>query len=414
MRRNRRDAPEWQEPAKREAIEVQLQLITPMFGGGYTTREVDAVMPIRPAAIRGHLRFWWRATAGAQYSNAKDLYKAETEIWGGAAVKNEAAPGKVAIQTEVINGGSNAPYDQIAPKATPKDGPLHGYFLFPFQKQQGDKSAAVGRQDVSFRVRLLLDSSLSETQKREIQNALKAWIAFGGVGARTRRGCGALQAIGTNAHEWLPPSEPEPLKAWIRQLLPSQVVERPAALPSLYWSKGGTARISGDAIAVWRELGRFWARFRKGHYPEHYQPMKGAKWRDYRGVLCRLQQQRDTLHLAKPFLGLPIIYQKIGNQRRSDFVGTLEPEHSGRMASPVILKPMALAKGGVAGLILVLNAHRPERISVNNQAYRLMPPAPDEPVLKALKTSDVLDAVLKAAESEFQNRFTAFRIGGEA
>jgi hypothetical protein len=84
------------------------------------------------------------------------------------------------------------------------------------------------------------------------------------------------------------------------------------------------------------------------------------------------------------------------------------------MASPVILKPMALAKGGVAGLILVLNAHRPERISVNNQAYRLMPPAPDEPVLKALKTSDVLDAVLKAAESEFQNRFTAFRIGGEA
>ncbi|GIV10791.1 MAG: hypothetical protein KatS3mg020_0282 [Fimbriimonadales bacterium] len=132
MRRSVIEAPTWHEPAKREAIELELQLITPMFGGGYKTREVDLVMPIRPAAIRGHLRFWWRATAGAQYASAEELYKAETAIWGGAAVKNEAAVGKVAIQTEIVHAGDKAPYNTIAPKATPKTGAAPWLFSVSF------------------------------------------------------------------------------------------------------------------------------------------------------------------------------------------------------------------------------------------------------------------------------------------
>lgn len=413
MRRDSRTAPSWQEPTKREAIEVQLQLITPMFGGGYKTREVDPLMPIRPAAIRGHLRFWWRATAGAQYTNAGELYKAETAIWGGAAVKDEAAVGKVAIQTEMINEGNEAPYARVAPKATPREGPLHGYFLFPFQAQQDGTPAAVGRENVSFRVRVLLDSSLSEAQKREVQNALKAWIAFGGVGARTRRGCGALRATGSSANEWLPPASPEQLGAWLRQLLPNQVVKQPAVLPSLQGARLGFVQNIGDATAVWRELGRFWARFRKGHFKEAYQPMKGAKWRDYRQVLCHLKQQGDTLRLAKPFLGLPIIYQEIRGARNLCFVGTLEPVNSGRMASPVILKPVALARGGTVGLILILNAKRPERITVNKRQYRLSLPDKNEPVLKDLQVSDVLEAVNAAAALHFSGKFKSFAIGGE-
>ena len=86
------DLPEWREPAKRETIELELRLITPMFGGGYKAREVDPLQPIRPAAIRGHLRFWWRATAGARYTSVADLHKAETELWGGASKSGRANP----------------------------------------------------------------------------------------------------------------------------------------------------------------------------------------------------------------------------------------------------------------------------------------------------------------------------------
>jgi CRISPR-associated protein Cmr1 len=76
-----------------------------MFGGGYKAREVDPLLPIRPAAIRGHLRFWWRATAGARYSSVADLHKAETELWGGASTKDNPAVGKVAIQVQILSAG---------------------------------------------------------------------------------------------------------------------------------------------------------------------------------------------------------------------------------------------------------------------------------------------------------------------
>jgi CRISPR type III-B/RAMP module RAMP protein Cmr1 len=108
----------WQE--KRETIKLELQLITPMFGGGYKAREVDTVQPIRPAAIRGHLRFWWRATAGAQFGRVDDphkavteLYKVETELWGGASKKDNPAVGKVAIQVQTRSPGEKVLYNQV-------------------------------------------------------------------------------------------------------------------------------------------------------------------------------------------------------------------------------------------------------------------------------------------------------------
>ncbi|MCX7926419.1 MAG: type III-B CRISPR module RAMP protein Cmr1 [Fimbriimonadales bacterium] len=411
MRRDFRAAPSWQEPEKREAIEVQLRLITPMFGGGYKSREVDPFMPIRPAAIRGHLRFWWRATAGAQYASAAELYKAETAIWGGAALKEQAAYGRVAIEVFVERQGTPAPYADIAPKATPKEGPLHGYFLFPFQAQQDGTPAAVGRKDAVFRLRLLLDSTLTEVQKTEIRNALKAWIAFGGVGARTRRGCGALKVVGNNATEWLPPETPQKMGEWLRGLLPKQTATQPIALPTLAGVRCGIARGGHDATSVWRELGRFWARFRKGHFKEPYQPMKGAKWGDYRQVLCRLNAQQPPLQLAKPFLGLPIIYQRIKDAKNLCFVGSIEPVDSGRMASPVILKPVALSGGQIVGLIAVLPAQPPRHIQIKQEGkeqarqYAVRFPEKD-PVLKELEARGVAAAVMRASELHFGGQWT--------
>jgi CRISPR-associated protein Cmr1 len=327
--------PNWQAPKKRETIELELRLITPMFGGGYKAREVDPLQPIRPAAIRGHLRFWWRATAGARYASVADLHKAETELWGGASTKDNPAVGKVAIQVQILSAGEETPYSQIAPPSKPKDGPLHGYFLFPFQEQKKQNiPAAVGRRQVSFQLRLTLDASLSEAQRAEVRTALKAWIAFGGVGARTRRGCGALTVVGANANQWLPPTRG--LAEWLE-------MPRDAASDHDWTTLAGARGIvvpTASPEEAWRELGQFWARFRKGHFAQAYSPMSGGKWRDYRQVLCQLRSQGNTLRLAKPFLGLPIVYQKFGKQ--TPFTGTLEPAESGRMASPVILKPIAL------------------------------------------------------------------------
>jgi CRISPR-associated protein Cmr1 len=392
--------PEWQEPAKRETIELELRLITPMFGGGYKAREVDPLQPIRPAAIRGHLRFWWRATAGARYASVADLHKAETELWGGASTKDNPAVGKVALQVHILSAGEKASYSQVAPPSKPKDGPLHGYFLFPFQEQKKQNiPAAVGRRQVSFQLRLTLDASLSEAQRAEVRTALKAWIAFGGVGARTRRGCGALTVVGANANQWLPPTQG--LAEWLE-------MPRDAASDHDWTTLAGARGIvvpTASPEEAWRELGQFWARFRKGHFAQAYSPMSGGKWRDYRQVLCQLRSQGNTLRLAKPFLGLPIVYQKFGKQ--TPFTGTLEPAQSGRMASPVILKPIALQGGKFGALVLVMHAPKPDKIRVNSQEYALAAPTKD-PVLQALGANDVLDAVLKGAKQHFGQRSVSF------
>ena len=391
----------WQE--KRETIKLELQLITPMFGGGYKAREVDTVQPIRPAAIRGHLRFWWRATAGARYATVEELHKAERELWGAAATKDNPAFGKVALQVHILSAGEKASYSQVAPPSKPKDGPLHGYFLFPFQEQKKQNiPAAVGRRQVSFQLRLTLDASLSEAQRAGVRTALKAWIAFGGVGARTRRGCGALTVLGNNANQWLPPTQG--LAEWLE-------MPKDAASDHDWTTLAGARGIvvpTASPEEAWRELGQFWARFRKGHFAQAYSPMSGGKWRDYRQVLCQLRSQGNTLRLAKPFLGLPIVYQKFGEQ--TPFTGTLEPAQSGRMASPVILKPIALQGGKFGALVLVMHAPKPDKIRVNSEEYALAAPTKD-PVLQALDAADVLDAVLKGARKHFTGKQTAqFRL----
>jgi CRISPR-associated protein Cmr1 len=301
---------------------------------------------------------------------------------------------------QILSAGEETPYSQVAPPSKPKDGPLHGYFLFPFQEQKKQNiPAAAGRRQVSFQLRLTLDASLSQTQRAEVKTALKAWIAFGGIGARTRRGCGALTVVGNNANQWLPPAQG--LAQWLG--MPSNTAS-PHEWTTLAGARGIIVHPTSPEKA-WRELGQFWARFRKGHFPQNYSPMTGSKWRDYRQVLCQLRSQGNTLRLAKPFLGLPIVYQKFGKQ--TPFTGTLEPAESGRMASPVILKPIALQGGKFGALVLVMHAPKPDKIRVNSQEYALAAPTKD-PVLQALGANDVLDAVLKGAKQHFGQRSVSF------
>src|SRR5262249_52878064 len=59
-----------------------ITVMTPLFGGGVDAGINDPVTLIRPSSIRGHLRFWWRATRGARCNSVKELRQREGEIWG--------------------------------------------------------------------------------------------------------------------------------------------------------------------------------------------------------------------------------------------------------------------------------------------------------------------------------------------
>lgn len=339
-------APEWSPPDRDlQSFTLRLKLITPMFGGGYETRNVDSVTPIRAAAIRGHLRFWWRALHGGQFGSAEELFRREAELWGSAE-----KPGSILLQTQMTSFGNSKP------RPDPRQGPREGFSLSPFQKPEKEKEGkpeASAQENVRFQLVVWFPSIFED----EVRNTLRAWISLGGVGARTRRRCGALTVEDTHG-KWLPPKQDSDRQKWFRNLLTPTESSLTTLLAggSLVW--GNPDR---DPKRIWSELGRFWAAFRKGHVGTHkYSPMTGS-------------------------------------------TGTIEAGVSGRMASPVILKPMALADGTLCPLVAVLHAPKPERIKIDGTDVSLQNPSND-PVLKDLGAKDPLEAVIKAAEKYWKTK----------
>jgi CRISPR-associated protein Cmr1 len=338
----------WQE--KRETIKLELQLITPMFGGGYKAREVDTVQPIRPAAIRGHLRFWWRATAGARYATVEELHKAERELWGAAATKDNPAVGKVAIRVEISKEGTFKPCAEFDSQ---------GYALHPFQGQLNKAKTIIEEQpseglcDTVFRLTLTLDDS---SNKHEIETALAAWILYGGLGARTRRGCGSIAADQPRALDlsWIASTDSAKRK-WT----------------TLVGAKYVLGKITSDPIEAWRKAVELYQRFRQGRGFARAQsssrnPQRPGRsfWSEadsIRRITGRHHNRHAPEHAVecgfpRANLGLPIVFHFKDKGDPEDT--TLQRNEAGRtrMASPVITKAIQVGEQQYRPLIMVLNA----------------------------------------------------------
>ncbi|MGM0576861.1 MAG: RAMP superfamily CRISPR-associated protein [Myxococcota bacterium] len=214
---------------------VPLRTMTPVIGGGVENREPDRFDPLRTAAIRGQLRFWWRASGLHEARSAKELHDRERALWGGlgaAADDSQQADdrvdrpsrSRVEISVHVRDMGQLDPAGQhewnrrgrlksIPKWFQPRLRNL-GYGLFPLQRsnderRQAEVSGAGAlptpeiRHGVRFtcRIRWRRRGSDSEpmpgTAWDAVLRAVALWIGFGGVGARTRRGFGALGLDGT-------------------------------------------------------------------------------------------------------------------------------------------------------------------------------------------------------------------------
>lgn len=220
------------------------RLITPLYGGGFDAGIPDHTKAISETTVRGHLRFWWRATRGADehatgllenikgtdqgakketsllhdleqdkdYQNLDDskkrlkrLHTLEGWLFGCAAHDRELkrhpdkrlGPSRVGVRLDIdpepiralkapfrfttING------KEVVRPLSPAIAPA--YAAFPLQTP-----------DKQNQLKPLLNSKLvfavlcdvPNGMKPDIEAALWAWQVFGGVGARTRRGFGAF------------------------------------------------------------------------------------------------------------------------------------------------------------------------------------------------------------------------------
>ncbi|HMN95885.1 MAG TPA: RAMP superfamily CRISPR-associated protein [Phycisphaerales bacterium] len=205
--------------ARERTLGVIVALVTPLFGGGVDTKGHDAVTLIRGPSVRGQLRFWWRETHPSRNAWSGDLVELESLLWG-----SEKVPSPVVVMTDQPSQSPPRVLRADDNFGLLKNDPAE-YALFSAREQRG-KSGQPGREakdlvaeGAAFRVTLRWPSADAWVALRraanagrkeklpehrvdldaEVLRALTAWLHYGGLGGRTRRGCGAVQLLSIDA-----------------------------------------------------------------------------------------------------------------------------------------------------------------------------------------------------------------------
>jgi len=346
-------APVFQAAPASAGIQLSLKIVTPVLGGGVEAGINDPLSPIRPAAVRGMLRWWWRATAGAKCQSGPELYKKESTIWGSTDCKS---PVSVEIHNPFLSPGVDAVRDDGGRKVFEQP----GYALFPAQQEIVRKFHKTGSFDlvVTCPKHFLL----------EIENAVRAWVFFGGVGSRTRRGLGSLLAVSD------PKFKLSMFAAFIQTLPPS-------ASPD--WSTLGQSSFilhkKSTPVQAWNDAVKLYKNFRQDRRPGQTPNRPGRSYWEEPDAIRRLRGTADRRHsepvteenvFPRAQMGLPIIFHFKDSRTGDPQDNTLEiaEEGSDRMASPVITKAIAASETEGFPLILALRGPEAPRNLVLKQA----------------------------------------------
>ncbi len=356
----------------RQTREYPIRLITPLFGGGVVAGEPDPTLPIRGTSIRGQLQFWWRATRGASCSTRNELFSRHAEVWG---TTERASP--VEVEVRDVQADTPKPCLRYSPR---DDGKLQPnwekpfnhkgcalpYVLFPFQGQLTNDRRKVEEEPAHFieNGSFILRVRYPESLRQEVETAVWAWVNFGGLGARTRRGCGALFC------RELAPKDFDDLQKWFRAStgLPTASQREWPTLPSSFLSHHDSA----PPMEIWNRLIGFFRYFRQGEEfarnSGQRQNRPGRSRYPEPETIRRATNRRSALHarldsipddaFPRAELGLPIVFHYQGQGEPPDTVlypanGT-DGQRRERMTSPLILKPLALANGQAVPLIMRL------------------------------------------------------------
>jgi CRISPR-associated protein Cmr1 len=332
------------------------KLVTPMYGGGVDAGKVDEKMPIRATAIRGQLRYWWRIAHRQQFIregklDSQAMFLRERELWGGLGDAETLAASKVVIK---LSGSvANAVFAPAAKYVKKSDGSFktmpdwepwaEGYSLFPAQGKASragvetppPKLLKPGAEwDMSINLPVLQDDD-----HRETETALLWWATFGGIGARTRRGLGAVEVSAVSADG-------------VITSLPSITPQQAKDIGVTLVFRGKSDAAASSALVAWKEAVKAMRLFRQGegigrNPGQEQNPPGRSRWPEP-DAIRRHANTHAALHapthpaeqrFPRAAFGLPIIFHFKDKGKGDPQDSTLSPEGLDRMASPIILRP---------------------------------------------------------------------------
>ena len=373
----------------------EYKLITPLFGGGVEPGQCDDLTPIRGTEIRGHLRFWWRATRGGRYGDDLDaMRRDEGLIWGGPSTAKKPRPAHVQTVVERSAVGPAIRYREL--------GKLDADFLYAaFPLQEGNKAV---RSGVKFALKIAFKPEIEfrdddgnkkvfENVSAEVEAALWAWETFGGLGARTRRGFGALHCThrdGTPCSFAPDARTPVEVQNVIDAGFHTHLIEGewPEDVPHLsadiFYCRVTPVRRNGNE--AWKTVIGGLKRFRqhrpgygRSRWPEPDAIRKatgqwlkpGVKEHNHPG---HVPQPNNSAKFPRAAFGLPIVFHfKDGdednpcNADRDPRDVVLKLASHDRLSSPLILRPLCLSEQRYVGLAVLLGGTlQPEDFYTND------------------------------------------------
>jgi CRISPR-associated protein Cmr1 len=300
------------------------------------------------------------------------LRKQEDDVWGSVET-----PSQVIVEVREIHAGrleacATFPPDKTFPKFAPGYPP---YALFPFQGNKREGIApAMARRDVEFK----LTVRYRPQHRNEVFAALWAWTNFGGIGARTRRGCGALMC------EVSAPKSPGIVPKW--WATGSKFLKAPPAENGPAWARMQRAPMMAPAaaspMAAWEAAVGLMREFRQGENVGRNRGMAPnrpgrSRWPEadsLRGITRKGEERHlegitaEERAFPRAELGLPIVFHFKDPQdspNNSELYPERNPE-SHRMASPVILRPLGIWGSAQAlPMVLVLSAAPPAHLQLH-------------------------------------------------
>lgn len=159
---------------KRQTEEYGMEVVTPMFLGG--AEKVNR--QIRPASIKGVLRFWWRAVYGPHFSVISDMRAEENKIFGSTDQKSN-------VDVHVLSPEDLDVSDRL-PNYNIPGGRTEVFGYLGFGASNGEQYINPGSQ---FQLRL---RCISEEYLDQVKHSFYCLCNFGGLGSKSRNGFGCM------------------------------------------------------------------------------------------------------------------------------------------------------------------------------------------------------------------------------
>ncbi|MGR9012458.1 MAG: type III-B CRISPR module RAMP protein Cmr1 [Gammaproteobacteria bacterium] len=174
-------------------ITATYKIVTPLFIGDANHKAHD----ISPASIKGVLRFWWRALNWGRIKSEvqsetvalQRLHFEESTIFGSA----DGNIGQASFLLRVYFKNSKGVHNDW-PSSTSHSGYIGIGLWESGNKENGNYKAAREyiNEDQDFSIELICKPNFPTDAIEQLNDVLKAWGYFGGLGSRGRRGFGSV------------------------------------------------------------------------------------------------------------------------------------------------------------------------------------------------------------------------------